>query len=697
MADENSVNTLSLEKNSVSEETLSSETKKSNESAAEINPTESANAENVSTASSDDDYGTTLYYDDEGDDTYRVYDGKEALKIIVPTEYTQELKETKSEKPKKKSLKEVVSDFDFSAFVLDLIEKIPDFVEHTGEITVNLIKRFFEKYGRLLAIPFVLLFSAAKSGFLNLKQFLAALPADLAEDVKGMRYEIKIIGKQVKKSSSKKYASYFTAMRKYIVISFSRHSLIWKTVFNTVFPIVIALAVIAGLSSFKNGIVALEVIYNDEHIGYIESEEVFESAKALALGLFPSDEASSENSYVASLQSEPVYKISRISPTELSDENIMCQQLIEASDASLSHACGIYIDGEFLCAVKNEADAISVFDSILAPSKKRAKDGTTVAFVEQIDYKQGLYPESSIKDTMTLKNTLNKPKSEAKYHKVKKGETAKTIAKKYNLTSSQLKALNSGVNFKKLEKGTKLLVAAQTEYVRVKVMKTRTTTQTIKFETIKKESSSLTKGTTKTTQEGKNGKYVITELVTYIDGVETYSTVVSKKQTVAPVNKIILVGTKTISYGYPSYSSPSYSYSSGGMIWPTRGAYSISSRYGYRSASISGWSFHGGLDIVKGGGGSTGTPVVAAASGTVVTAISGYSGYGHTVVIDHGNGLRTRYAHMQSGSICVRVGQKVYQGQQIGRIGGTGNVTGPHLHFEVLKNGSKVNPLPYIR
>ena len=51
---------------------------------------------------------------------------------------------------------------------------------------------------------------------------------------------------------------------------------------------------------------------------------------------------------------------------------------------------------------------------------------------------------------------------------------------------------------------------------------------------------------------------------------------------------------------------------------------------------------------------------------------------------------------MQWGSICVYPGQKVYQGQQIGRIGATGNATGPHLHFEILKNGSKVNPLPYI-
>ncbi|MBO5937722.1 MAG: M23 family metallopeptidase, partial [Clostridia bacterium] len=113
--------------------------------------------------------------------------------------------------------------------------------------------------------------------------------------------------------------------------------------------------------------------------------------------------------------------------------------------------------------------------------------------------------------------------------------------------------------------------------------------------------------------------------------------------------------------------------------------------------SISGWSYHGGIDIVLGSGSSAGIPVVASASGTVVVANSGWRGYGHTVVIDHGNGIRTRYAHMYPGSITVRVGQRVYQGQQIGRIGSTGNSTGPHLHFEMLINGRKVNPYPYIR
>lgn len=90
---------------------------------------------------------------------------------------------------------------------------------------------------------------------------------------------------------------------------------------------------------------------------------------------------------------------------------------------------------------------------------------------------------------------------------------------------------------------------------------------------------------------------------------------------------------------------------------------------------------------------STGTPIYAAAAGTVTSA--GYSGKaGNLIIINHGNGLLTYYMHCNT--IFVSAGQKVSKGQNIGQVGTTGNSTGPHLHFQVMNNGKPVNPMNYL-
>jgi murein DD-endopeptidase MepM/ murein hydrolase activator NlpD len=99
---------------------------------------------------------------------------------------------------------------------------------------------------------------------------------------------------------------------------------------------------------------------------------------------------------------------------------------------------------------------------------------------------------------------------------------------------------------------------------------------------------------------------------------------------------------------------------------------------------------HKGIDIAT----RAGTPIAAAAGGTVVLAAYGYYGYGNTVIIRHPNGIETLYAHLTE--IWVRMGQTVGQGDSIGTVGCTGYCTGPHLHFEVRVGGSPVNPLNYL-
>lgn len=143
---------------------------------------------------------------------------------------------------------------------------------------------------------------------------------------------------------------------------------------------------------------------------------------------------------------------------------------------------------------------------------------------------------------------------------------------------------------------------------------------------------------------------------------------------------------------YESFTS----YSDTGFIWPAPNVRNITDGYGERWIIEEQRSdFHKGIDI------STpddfGEKIIASAGGEVISAITGWGGgYGNYLVIDHGNGISTVYAHCKDGSLKVGVGDIVYQGQEIAAIGSSGNSYGAHLHFEVRINGQHTEPLNYV-
>lgn len=127
------------------------------------------------------------------------------------------------------------------------------------------------------------------------------------------------------------------------------------------------------------------------------------------------------------------------------------------------------------------------------------------------------------------------------------------------------------------------------------------------------------------------------------------------------------------------------------FIWPTQKAPRVvNSGFGVRVDPLSGRKrYHNGLDIQA----PAATPVVATADGVV--AFSGWqSGYGHIVIVAHGGGIETAYAHLSKRR--VQQGARVVAGQRIGDVGATGRVTAPHLHYEVRRGGTPVNPVAYL-
>lgn len=124
---------------------------------------------------------------------------------------------------------------------------------------------------------------------------------------------------------------------------------------------------------------------------------------------------------------------------------------------------------------------------------------------------------------------------------------------------------------------------------------------------------------------------------------------------------------------------------SGEFIWPVPSSKRISSGFGKR------WGkHHEGIDIP----GKVGSSIISASDGVVVYSNNGIGGYGNLLVISHGGGIFSVYAHAKK--TFVRKGQKVFKGQVVAQIGMTGRTTGPHLHFEIRKNSRPVNPIKYV-
>ena len=180
-------------------------------------------------------------------------------------------------------------------------------------------------------------------------------------------------------------------------------------------------------------------------------------------------------------------------------------------------------------------------------------------------------------------------------------------------------------------------------------------------------------------QKGKDGKCTVEYEDIYIGDELSHSVRVdgSEHITVAPVDEITIYGTQSTT-------------ASGVMIWPTVGW--VTSEYGKRKAEFSGMStYHKGIDIST----SRKTKIVAADAGVVEFAGWHSGGFGYCVIIDHENGLKTLYAHMYRKPE-VKVGDRVYQGEFLGGQGMTGSAGGIHLHFEVIKEGDRINPRKYL-
>lgn len=551
-----------------------------------------------------------------------------------------------------------------------------------GLYTARYVKRFFKTAWRFIKIPFKALETLLFALYVVADKFVLKSAKSVHDEARQLRSEAKNTFSKIHGIFKEDKKRGYKTFKYYVGKAFKKHGVVFSVTANIIAPVLSFVILVMTVHYWTSQNFALKITYNNTEIGYVKSESVYlEASKRAEDRLSTAIATSDSGSIIKSAQ----YEIAPVKLTNLNDAESISNEIIEHSDSNITNACGIYIDGEFLCAIKNETDAATVFDNILAAYA--TDDNGTPGFVEDISYVQGLYPDndSTIWDAERLSEKLSTKKSEASYYTVQAGDTVSGIAQKLGIRTSELFALNPG-KAENIHAGDQLLVSREVNFVRVQVTKTETRTVSIPYTSETEQSDSLYKGIKKTVQQGRNGQQVITELVSYIDGVRVSTKEISRVTTLEPVTEKIQVGTK--SYASSSYGSVSVKSYGGRFVWPSTGAYSISSGFG-------GARRHGGIDIVKPGGNSTGATIVAAGSGRVISA-SYHPSWGYNVLIDHGNGLQTRYAHMIPGSFKVSSGQSVSAGQPIGNIGSSGNVTGPHLHFEVYQNGRRVNPMPYL-
>lgn len=421
------------------------------------------------------------------------------------------------------------------------------------------------------------------------------------------------------------------------VLALRRHKKAVVRTLNVAMPAAAVLVLALTVHYWSHLTFALALEYDGQTLGYIRDESVYDDAAALAAGRVINE----GNAF--QVECAPRLTLAVVPTSELMDQNTLCDKILLSSSEEIERASGLYIDNRFEGAVSSRAGLEALLESLMAPY--RSDDATErVEFVQKVEIVDGLYPTVSIVDLAQVGAYLGAGDAEE---------------------ASLLR--NSPLT--------------------VKVTRTVTYEEAVDYVTETVEDAGQYLGYRAQRNAGAEGVDTITADVTYVGGEEQSRKILSVERTKEPVNEVIVIGAMkyddNVEYGDGK--------ATGRFIWPVPGYHGIYGDYGPRG---SGW--HDGIDIS--GSAISGKPIIAADGGVVVEANATDewgAGWGYYVLIDHGNGYRTRYAHCSS--ISVTVGQKVAQGQLLGLVGNTGNSYGAHCHFEILVNGASQNPLNFVQ
>ncbi|KYO66161.1 peptidoglycan DD-metalloendopeptidase family protein [Thermovenabulum gondwanense] len=429
-------------------------------------------------------------------------------------------------------------------------------------------------------------------------------------------------------------------------------------------PLVIFLLV--AVASLRSG--AYIITCNGQELGGVKDKAMLEKAKQKLTekyrGTYGSDIIVEGEFTFLPLRKENVQF--------LNEEELASK--IEKSASLKAKAVAININGKDVAFAKNQEAARQILEDVkkyyvdMVPGELVKVESPDAIKLEE----KAVELEKILGDT-ELKQLLINGTPEFKEYKVAQGDTLWGIAKKNGVSLEKLVEANPHLkSADRLSPGDKIYLEEKKPLLNFTVVKKVTYQKAIPYNTVVEKDSSMWKWDQKVKTEGREGLKELASQVIYKNGVKVDEQVLGEKIIREPVTKVVVRGTK---------SEVAFR-GSGRFLWPITG--NITSPYGKR-----GRDYHEGIDI----GAPYGSPVAASNSGVVVFA--GRNGaYGNFIIIDHGGGIQTYYAHLSK--IMVSEGQRVEKGSVIGRVGSTGRSTGPHLHFEVRVNGATKNPITYL-
>ena len=441
-------------------------------------------------------------------------------------------------------------------------------------------------------------------------------------------------------------------------ISVEGSNVIWGTVES---PNVVADRMKAVLDNNKKSTLnrAYSIKINEFAVNLASIDEVMELLET-ALSHYDT-----EDQYDVKLVMDPGREVNVLTTLVQSKEEVKREE--EQAQTSMPEA-GFF---ETISQIVNEATPLA-YDKDFSDYKLGLQ---SIDFADKVEIVESYLPSEELTDLSTAIDEVTKDKETNQIYEVKSGDTLSSIALEYNLTVADLIAMNESLTdeFTRIRTEDELIVTVPEPELSVEYTIQDYYEEDYEAEVQYIDNDSWYTTQSKVIQEPSAGHRKVVALVSYTDNSEVSRKIEKEEVTYPAVPKIVEKGTIVP----PTYIKPI----SGGRL---------TSGFGRRSAPKKGAStYHKGVDWAT----PVGTAVVASSSGTVTRAGWG-SGYGYCVYIRHADGRETRYGHLSK--VLVSVGQKVSQGQKIALSGNTGVSTGPHLHFEILINGSQVNPLNYL-